>query len=146
MSQITVRLINFGLNLVTARLLSPEAYGVRKQAAVQEENLFRQYSRLTVASAVQLASVQFHLLNTGIVSLSREGLKRACQRIQKVKPASAAAHIICCVSIHVNWSDSAEAKCRMILFTQQRCWPWAPCASHWELVSQLQSAQQYCGA
>ncbi|KAL3161254.1 hypothetical protein ABBQ38_009618 [Trebouxia sp. C0009 RCD-2024] len=57
LSQITVRLINFGLNLVTARLLSPEAYG--------------------------LASVQFHLLNTGIVFLSREGLKRACQRIQK---------------------------------------------------------------
>ncbi|DBB05489.1 hypothetical protein WJX77_003678 [Trebouxia sp. C0004] len=56
-SQLSVRLINFALNLVTARLLTPEAYG--------------------------LASVQFHLLNTGIVFLSREGLKRACQRIQK---------------------------------------------------------------
>ncbi|DBB08106.1 TPA: hypothetical protein ACH3X3_008301 [Trebouxia sp. C0006] len=56
-SQLSVRLINFALNLVTARLLTPEAYG--------------------------LASVQFHLLNTGIVFLSREGLKRACQRIQQ---------------------------------------------------------------
>ena len=105
MSQITVRLINFGLNLVTARLLSPEAYGVRAQDAVQEEDFYTPQMCLTFASAVQLASVQFHLLNTGIVSLSREGLKRACQRIQKVELVSNRLYYLLCThpsSVHPN--------------------------------------------
>ena len=49
--------------------------------ALHVVDLLRFYA---LACRVQLASVQFHLLNTGIVFLSREGLKRGCQRIQKV--------------------------------------------------------------
>ncbi|CAK0785306.1 hypothetical protein CVIRNUC_008513 [Coccomyxa viridis] len=56
-SQISTRLITFFLNLLTARLLTIDAYG--------------------------LASVQFHLINTFILFLSREGFRRGCLRAQQ---------------------------------------------------------------
>ncbi|BDA46912.1 probable protein RFT1 homolog [Coccomyxa sp. Obi] len=61
-SQISTRLITFFLNLLTARLLSVDAYG--------------------------LASVHFHLINTTILFLSREGFRRGCLRAQQVRDAS----------------------------------------------------------
>lgn len=56
------RLLTFALNLATARSLTPEAYGV--------------------------AAVQFHLINTSILFLAREGLRRGCLRVD---PAAAGA-------------------------------------------------------
>lgn len=53
-SQISTRLLTFFMNLVVARHLSPEAYG--------------------------LSAVQFHLLLTAILTLSREGFRRGCLR------------------------------------------------------------------
>ncbi|KAL3135804.1 hypothetical protein ABBQ32_007366 [Trebouxia sp. C0010 RCD-2024] len=99
LSQITVRLINFGLNLVTARLLSPEAYG--------------------------LASVQFHLLNTGIVFLSREGLKRACQRIQQdetVHTPKVLALASLCIPLGA-WYCGGNARQGMAAFLELCCGP-----------------------
>eukprot|EP00200_Dunaliella_tertiolecta_P006841 CAMPEP_0202376560 /NCGR_PEP_ID=MMETSP1127-20130417/7031_1 /ASSEMBLY_ACC=CAM_ASM_000462 /TAXON_ID=3047 /ORGANISM="Dunaliella tertiolecta, Strain CCMP1320" /LENGTH=263 /DNA_ID=CAMNT_0048974375 /DNA_START=22 /DNA_END=810 /DNA_ORIENTATION=- len=58
-SQISLRLVNFGLNLLIARHLSPEAYG--------------------------LSTVRFHLLITTIMMLSREGLRKGCQRFKSDK-------------------------------------------------------------
>jgi oligosaccharide translocation protein RFT1 len=63
LSQVATRLLTFALNLATARALSPAAYGV--------------------------AVVQFHLLNTGILFLAREGLRRACLRVAPGEPAAA---------------------------------------------------------
>lgn len=37
---------------------------------------------------VQLASVQFHLINTTILFLSREGFRRGCLRAQQLQDAS----------------------------------------------------------
>lgn len=37
----------------------------------------------------QLASVQFHLINTAILFLSREGFRRGCLRAQQVGPDKA---------------------------------------------------------
>ncbi|KAL4452468.1 hypothetical protein ABPG75_008130 [Micractinium tetrahymenae] len=54
-SQVITRLLTFSLNLLTARSLAPEAYGV--------------------------AAVQFHLINTAILFIAREGFRRACLRI-----------------------------------------------------------------
>lgn len=51
-AQVATRAITFALNLATARRLSVAAYGV--------------------------ASVQFHLVNTTILLLAREGLRRGC--------------------------------------------------------------------
>lgn len=48
-------MITFGLNVVTARTLSPAAYGI--------------------------GAVQFHLFNTSILFLSREGFRRGCLRV-----------------------------------------------------------------
>lgn len=54
-SQLVTRIFTFFLNLITARSLSPAAYGV--------------------------AVVQFHLFNTTILFLAREGFRRGCLRI-----------------------------------------------------------------
>ncbi|KAK9822173.1 hypothetical protein WJX81_005195 [Elliptochloris bilobata] len=59
-SQVSTRLITFALNLATARLLTVASYG--------------------------LASVQFHLINTAILFLSREGFRRGCLRSQQDAP------------------------------------------------------------
>ncbi|KAK9800859.1 hypothetical protein WJX73_001189 [Symbiochloris irregularis] len=56
-SQVATRLVTFTLTLLTARLLTVEAYG--------------------------LASVQFHLINTIILLLSREGFRRGCLRVKE---------------------------------------------------------------
>jgi hypothetical protein len=61
-SQVSTRLISFVLNLLIARHLSPEAYA--------------------------LSTVQFHLITTTILLLSREGLRRGCLRL---RPESAKA-------------------------------------------------------
>lgn len=53
-SQIGTRIVTFGMNLLIARHLSPDAYG--------------------------LSAVQFHLLITAILFLSREGFRRGCLR------------------------------------------------------------------
>lgn len=53
-SQFFLRLIGFAMNMLIARHLSPEAYG--------------------------LGSVQFHLITTSIMLLSREGFRRGCMR------------------------------------------------------------------
>ncbi|GBF96551.1 hypothetical protein Rsub_09134 [Raphidocelis subcapitata] len=55
-SQLAVRALTFGMNLAAARHLSPEAYG--------------------------LSSVQFYLVTTTILLLSREGLRRGCMRVR----------------------------------------------------------------
>ncbi|PRW57113.1 RFT1-like protein [Chlorella sorokiniana] len=62
-SQVITRLLTFGLNIATARSLTPEAYGV--------------------------AAVQFHLINTTILFLAREGFRRACLRIDQSTPHAA---------------------------------------------------------
>lgn len=54
-SQVATRLLTFVLSLVTARALSPASYG--------------------------LVVVQFHLLNTSVLFLAREGFRRGCLRI-----------------------------------------------------------------
>lgn len=59
-SQLVARLVTFGLNLITTRFLTPAAYGV--------------------------AAVQFHLLNTIILFLSREGFRRGCLRADPSDP------------------------------------------------------------
>ncbi|KAG1680360.1 hypothetical protein FOA52_015451 [Chlamydomonas sp. UWO 241] len=56
LSQLSTRIISFALNLLIARHLSPEAYG--------------------------LSSVQFHLITTTTLLLSREGLRRGCLRLK----------------------------------------------------------------
>jgi len=43
---------------------------------------------LTRLSSAQLFSVQFHLINTTILFLSREGFRRGCLRAQQVQNAS----------------------------------------------------------
>eukprot|EP00798_Chlamydomonas_sp_ICE-L_P020931 gene20931-27781_t len=53
-SQISVRILSFALNLLIARRVSPESYGV--------------------------ATVQFHLIISTILLLSREGFRRGCLR------------------------------------------------------------------
>lgn len=53
-SQLGARLLTFVLNVLAARLLSPEEYGI--------------------------SAVQFHLINSSIVFLSREGIRRSCLR------------------------------------------------------------------
>lgn len=55
-SQLGARVLTFVLNLVAARLLSPDDYGV--------------------------SAVQFHLINSSILFLSREGVRRSCLRIE----------------------------------------------------------------
>jgi len=52
LSQMSSRLLTFFLNLAVARLLTPEEYG--------------------------MVSIQFHLINTTILMLSREGFRRGC--------------------------------------------------------------------
>jgi oligosaccharide translocation protein RFT1 len=59
-SQLLTRLLTFGLNLATARSLSPAIYGI--------------------------AAVQFHLINTAILFLAREGLRRGCLRVDPSHP------------------------------------------------------------
>ncbi|CAG9462601.1 unnamed protein product [Pedinophyceae sp. YPF-701] len=54
-AQVLCRLVSFGLNLVAARRLGPGAFGV--------------------------GAVQFHLLTTTILFLSREGFRRGCTRL-----------------------------------------------------------------
>jgi len=51
-SQLSTRLLSFSLNLIVARMLTPEEFG--------------------------LVAVKFHLFNTTILLLSREGLRRGC--------------------------------------------------------------------
>eukprot|EP00890_Picochlorum_soloecismus_P004055 jgi/Picsp_1/4650/NSC_02020-R1_nuclear division rft1-like protein len=58
-SQLLARLVTFILNLITARLLSPDQYGI--------------------------SAVQFHLINSSIVFLSREGVRRSCLRIESTE-------------------------------------------------------------
>lgn len=43
---------------------------------------------------MQLASVQFHLINTTILFLSREGFRRGCLRAQQVQDASGTSTIL----------------------------------------------------
>jgi oligosaccharide translocation protein RFT1 len=52
------------------------------------------YSSITAVLCPQLASVQFHLINTTILFLSREGLRRGCLRAQQVQDASGATTIL----------------------------------------------------
>jgi oligosaccharide translocation protein RFT1 len=56
-SQLGARLLTFVLNVLAARLLSPEEYGI--------------------------SAVQFHLINSSIVFLSREGVRRSCLRVSQ---------------------------------------------------------------
>ena len=82
-SQVSSRLITFALNLAVARLLTPEAYGVRWRAGCWACVLLVRLARLTLGAAnLQLAAVQFHLINTSILLLSREGFRRGCIRDQ----------------------------------------------------------------
>ena len=88
LSQVCTRLITFALNLLNARLLTPEAYGV-SPGAVQmlQQMLQHAASPASVCSvcALQLLAVQFHLINTTILFLSREGFRRGCLRIKQVR-------------------------------------------------------------
>ena len=43
---------------------------------------------------MQLASVQFHLINTTILFLSREGFRRGCLRAQQVQDASGTSTVL----------------------------------------------------
>jgi oligosaccharide translocation protein RFT1 len=58
-SQLLARVVTFILNLITARLLDPDQYGI--------------------------SAVQFHLINSSIVFLSREGVRRSCLRIESTE-------------------------------------------------------------
>ena len=86
MSQISTRLITFFLNLLTARLLTIDAYGVRlfPYSGMLEVMVVKMLLKHDVRpSFLQLASVQFHLINTFILFLSREGFRRGCLRTQQ---------------------------------------------------------------
>lgn len=103
-SQVSTRLITFILNLLTARLLTVDAYGVRPSSAssLQHKHVcmddkcvhaadcvpVRHETDGSCLPCVQLASVQFHLINTTILFLSREGLRRGCLRAQQIEDAS----------------------------------------------------------
>ena len=105
------RLLTFGLNLATARSLTPEAYGVRGSggwSALREPGTSKEQccpvpvpalaplpspaatprhaTRAPCASPSclhQVAAVQFHLINTTILFIAREGFRRACLRIDQ---------------------------------------------------------------
>ena len=92
MSQISTRLITFFLNLLTARLLTIDAYGVSFNLHFAQQRLFSVHFGCRTwcvghdasrVDSVQLASVQFHLINTFILFLSREGFRRGCLRAQQ---------------------------------------------------------------
>ena len=92
MSQISTRLITFFLNLLTARLLTIDAYGVSSNRYCAYKRLFsgpfccrvlRIGGAANRVGFVQLASIQFHLINTFILFLSREGFRRGCLRAQQ---------------------------------------------------------------
>lgn len=92
MSQVSTRLITFVLNLITARLLTVDAYGVRPcltYARPQESDATPRHEGADALRSAQLSSVQFHLINTTILFLSREGLRRGCLRAQQAKQRSA---------------------------------------------------------
>jgi oligosaccharide translocation protein RFT1 len=66
-----VRVLTFAMNLAAARHLSPEAYG--------------------------LSAVQFYLITTTILLLSREGLRRGCMRVRdEVRARGPAGHVAGC--------------------------------------------------
>ena len=92
MSQISTRLITFFLNLLTARLLTIDAYGVSFHLPCAHKRLFSAHfcrwtwcigNMANRVKSVQLASIQFHLINTFILFLSREGFRRGCLRAQQ---------------------------------------------------------------
>ncbi|KAL6780894.1 hypothetical protein ACKKBG_A08910 [Auxenochlorella protothecoides x Auxenochlorella symbiontica] len=72
-SQILSRGLTFGLNLLSARSLTPQAYGV--------------------------VAIQLHLLNTTLLFLSREGFRRGCLRIDARKPGSVLATSALCIPL-----------------------------------------------
>ena len=111
-SQVFTRLATFGLNQIVTKALSVEAYGVgpmlpyyclhsprmcrssaendgvpeRSNTAFWRwqyppESLYYLVESLCL---VQLLSIRFHLINTSILTLSREGLRRGCLRSQQV--------------------------------------------------------------
>ncbi len=86
LSQVCTRLITFALNLLNARLLTPEAYGVSPGAVrmLQHAALPKSAGSVCSVCVLQLFAVQFHLINTTILFLSREGFRRGCLRIKQV--------------------------------------------------------------
>ena len=100
-SQVITRLLTFGLNLATARSLTPEAYGVGGRRSAWHSQppractcacnclvADRHLTRPCKTTQLQVATVQFHLINTTILLISREGFRRACLRVD---PGSAGA-------------------------------------------------------
>ena len=92
-SQMSSRTVTFGLNLIIVRLLTPETYGVRYTAycALQRPDLrcatlcCHGKDHIRPLAPSQLAAVQFHLINTVILFLSREGFRRGCLRTPVVR-------------------------------------------------------------
>lgn len=90
-SQIISRLFTFGLSLATARSLTPEAYGVRHSPAVAQimSDEPKRSAPIQATAGVQVATVQFHLINTSILFISREGFRRGCLRVDQGQPGAA---------------------------------------------------------
>ena len=82
-SQLSTRIVTFVLNLLIARHLSPEAYGV-SGLSMGPPDMVRCMgtSKSKIVAHAQLAAVQFHLITTTILLLSREGLRRGCLRFR----------------------------------------------------------------
>ncbi|WIA16227.1 hypothetical protein OEZ85_012938 [Tetradesmus obliquus] len=76
-SQVATRLVTFCMNLLVARQLSPEAYG--------------------------LSAVQFHLITTSILFLSREGFRRGGLRIQEEQSSKESSTTVAERVLRVSW-------------------------------------------
>ncbi len=108
-SQLAARMITFGMNLLVARHLTPEAYGVselcwgrgrevnpasRSFSSPQSQRHrprialhTRTPTRIPTRAPPQLSAVQFYLITTTALLLSREGFRRGCMRVRKAEPA-----------------------------------------------------------
>ena len=93
-SQVSTRLITFVLNLITARLLTVDDYGVGASSShlhcpVNLKCCHKHASwKFAGCAWMQLSAVQFHLINTTILFLSREGFRRGCLRAQQAEAGS----------------------------------------------------------
>eukprot|EP00899_Mesostigma_viride_P021462 jgi/Mesvir1/29317/Mv01574-RA.1 len=95
LSQISTRIITLILNLLIARTLSPDDYGIN--------------------------SIQFHLINTVILFLSREGARRGCNRttLSESSPPGDVSRLVNVTWLALLWGGVvATATCSLVIWYQ----------------------------
>ena len=131
-SQLSTKLVTFVLTLLTARFLSVEGYGVR--ACFCGRYCCAVTARLMQLLA-QIAAVQFHLINSTILLLSREGFRRGCLRAEEVSCMLERAGIVPPQRILCQW-PAGRAACRCKARSARAGhWPQSPSASQWAASS-----------